>query len=404
MKIKVALFVAILFFLAIPVFADHSININTADKTALSTLNGIGDVKAQAIIDYRGTNGQFGKIEDIMNVSGIGDATFNKIKDHIRVQGGNSSVTSPASGATPTPPAVSPSNLTPSSTPIPNDFVVDGGSDRTIMVGADVHFSVRANRGKEALDNINFMWNFGDGSTSNGSAVVHKFEYPGRYFVVVSGFNDGVNVTDRFTVIAETAQLLVRVLPDRGVEIENLAKSDADLSRWIIQSAGRKFSLPDNSVIPPRQTMRISPNTLHFYVGEMTELYYQSGALAFRAEEYVPTVASSSVASAVSEPEPVSISFPVRAVDKSSSKKFSQQNTARYEEKADEHLETTIEQELPVASSGVASVAMVAGTWRYSKWWLGAIAIAVFAGGSTFVARRFGRKEWNIIEDTPESA
>ena len=98
MKIKVALFVAILFFLAIPVFADHSININTADKTALSTLNGIGDVKAQAIIDYRGTNGQFGKIEDIMNVSGIGDATFNKIKDHIRVQGGNSSVTSPASG------------------------------------------------------------------------------------------------------------------------------------------------------------------------------------------------------------------------------------------------------------------------------------------------------------------
>lgn len=61
------------------------ININTASKSELTSLSGIGDVKAQAIIDYRTTNGNFKSIEDILNVSGIGDAIFAQIKDYITV-------------------------------------------------------------------------------------------------------------------------------------------------------------------------------------------------------------------------------------------------------------------------------------------------------------------------------
>jgi competence protein ComEA len=61
------------------------ININSANLTALQTLSGIGPVKAQAIIDYRVQQGPFAKIEDIKKVSGIGPATFDKIKDHITV-------------------------------------------------------------------------------------------------------------------------------------------------------------------------------------------------------------------------------------------------------------------------------------------------------------------------------
>lgn len=61
------------------------ININTANKTKLTELSGIGDVKAQAIIDYRNTHGYFKNIEDILNVNGIGDAVFTKIKDYITV-------------------------------------------------------------------------------------------------------------------------------------------------------------------------------------------------------------------------------------------------------------------------------------------------------------------------------
>ena len=62
------------------------VNINTASKEELDQLFGIGEVKSQAIIDYRKENGKFGKIEDIMKVSGIKEATFAKIKDRIAVQ------------------------------------------------------------------------------------------------------------------------------------------------------------------------------------------------------------------------------------------------------------------------------------------------------------------------------
>lgn len=61
------------------------ISINTASIEQLQTLSGIGDTKAKSIVDYRNENGPFSKIEDIMNVSGIGEAVFAKIKDHITV-------------------------------------------------------------------------------------------------------------------------------------------------------------------------------------------------------------------------------------------------------------------------------------------------------------------------------
>ncbi len=61
------------------------ININIADKFELMQLKGIGEVKAEAIIDYRETVGQFNSIEDIKNVKGIGENIYNSIKDYITV-------------------------------------------------------------------------------------------------------------------------------------------------------------------------------------------------------------------------------------------------------------------------------------------------------------------------------
>jgi len=62
-----------------------SININTADSSELQKLNGVGPVTAQKIIDYRTKRGGFSYIEELMNVSGIGAKTFEKLKDHITV-------------------------------------------------------------------------------------------------------------------------------------------------------------------------------------------------------------------------------------------------------------------------------------------------------------------------------
>ena len=61
------------------------VNINTATVAELTTVSGIGEGRAQAIIDYREKNGSFGSIEDIKKVDGIKDGLFSKIKDKITV-------------------------------------------------------------------------------------------------------------------------------------------------------------------------------------------------------------------------------------------------------------------------------------------------------------------------------
>ena len=68
--------------------ADPSgkININTADAAALQQISGIGPVTAQKIIDYRTSNGHFGSIEEITNVSGIGGAVYDGLKGYIKVE------------------------------------------------------------------------------------------------------------------------------------------------------------------------------------------------------------------------------------------------------------------------------------------------------------------------------
>lgn len=65
--------------------ADGRVNINTADETQLQTLSGIGQARARAIIEYREKNGDFSAIEEIMEVEGIKEGIFEKIKDEIVV-------------------------------------------------------------------------------------------------------------------------------------------------------------------------------------------------------------------------------------------------------------------------------------------------------------------------------
>jgi len=65
--------------------ANSKISINTASKEELMMLDGIGETKAVSIIEYRSKNGNFKTIEEIMEVSGIGEAAFEKIKEKITI-------------------------------------------------------------------------------------------------------------------------------------------------------------------------------------------------------------------------------------------------------------------------------------------------------------------------------
>ena len=66
---------------------DGILNINLATKEELMTLDGIGESKAAKIIDYRNENGSFKSIEDLKQISGIGNNIFSKISSYITVEG-----------------------------------------------------------------------------------------------------------------------------------------------------------------------------------------------------------------------------------------------------------------------------------------------------------------------------
>lgn len=65
--------------------SGEKVNLNTADAAGLQKLTGIGEKKAEQIIAYREQNGSFKKVEDLMQVSGIGEKTFASLKDQLTV-------------------------------------------------------------------------------------------------------------------------------------------------------------------------------------------------------------------------------------------------------------------------------------------------------------------------------
>ena len=64
---------------------DKQVNINTATESDLQSIPGIGPSKAKSIIEYRETNGAFDSVEKIKEVNGIGEKTFDKLKDYLTV-------------------------------------------------------------------------------------------------------------------------------------------------------------------------------------------------------------------------------------------------------------------------------------------------------------------------------
>jgi competence protein ComEA len=88
-KVSVILvFVALVSFVGSFANAEHSakVNINTATVEELMSLKGIGEKKAESIVEHREKIGSFAAIGDLKGVKGIGDKIFSKIKDNIEIE------------------------------------------------------------------------------------------------------------------------------------------------------------------------------------------------------------------------------------------------------------------------------------------------------------------------------
>ncbi|OQX12380.1 MAG: hypothetical protein BWK73_15105 [Thiothrix lacustris] len=91
-----------------PMVLAETVNINTADAAALDALDGIGEKKAEAIVAYRTEHGEFKTLEDLKEVSGIGDKLFDKIKEQIALTDADAAATDKTAKTTDAPKADAP--------------------------------------------------------------------------------------------------------------------------------------------------------------------------------------------------------------------------------------------------------------------------------------------------------
>lgn len=93
------LLLALVLWFAVAGIASAAVNINTATKEELTTLKGVGEKRAQEIIDYRKKNGNFKSVDDLEKVPGIGPGIMKQIRSQVTVTG-KTAIDKPADKAT----------------------------------------------------------------------------------------------------------------------------------------------------------------------------------------------------------------------------------------------------------------------------------------------------------------
>lgn len=269
---------------AVPLLhAATVVNINTADKAALTTLSGIGEVKAQAIIDYRTANGPFVAVEEIMDVSGIGTATFNAIKDFITV-GGESAPPPQTQTQTQTETQTQTQTQPQTVPPGPPALTVRITAESRSLAGGGSYFSAQAFGTQDVpLSGARYIWNFGDGTTAEGARVLHAFSYPGKYSVSVSAGYNYSSGFDRMVVEAVSAAVSLEVESDGSLLVSNNSPTDLNIGLWSLTDGQKSYSIPEGTIILAHEGVRFSPAITGLSGTPSAALYYPNSTQAAAA-------------------------------------------------------------------------------------------------------------------------
>lgn len=291
-----------------------------------------------------------------------------------------------------------------SSAPAPSSALVSkasAGKDRVVVVGVENRFEgVAYDSGGRTIEDAHFVWNFGDGSSSVGKVANHRWEYPGRYAVVLEVSRFESKASHRIIITAETANFLFEVSADGGVIIKNLSNRDVDLSSWRIADRGVSFTFSQNTIVLKGGSMRLSPFALRFNASHNAELRYPDGRIAAAA-----------LPPPISEPERSSDSNEEESEDPATSEPVTQsapaavvtENPAEHIETAEEVTRVSEDRAVPPDrnTQNVAAAAMAAEESGLSPlWWVGMLAVVLLGVAGVLASRRLRRREWTITEDT----
>ncbi len=285
MKRSRLLFFCLLFLAAATAAAATLVNINTASKDELKTLDGVGDSIAQSIIDNR----PYDSIEEISRASGIGapgSSSYEKIKNFITVAG--APTTPPVAQETATTTTAS-STVTTEAQPVTSASIIPPITVRivgesSVTAGAGSLFSATAYGTEGApLSGARILWNFGDGATTEGAKVMHTFAYPGRYVVsATAAYNYSVGLA-RLIVTATTASVSLEAGGDGSLLVRNLSSKELDVGLWVLVDAGKTYVVPEGTVILAGEGIRFSATVTNLAGSRAATLQYPNGASAAAA-------------------------------------------------------------------------------------------------------------------------
>ena len=155
------------------------------------------------------------------------------------------------------------------SVPPSPDIIMYLPYERVVVAGAPTEFSVSAtNKANNPLANMVYTWAFGDGGYGTASTTMYTYAYPGMYVTTVEATNGNV---------IGKAKMKVRVIPpdisirDSGVgkygayiDVYNPHAYDLEVSQWLLDIDGAKFSFPKHTELLAKQTTRISGKGMGF--------------------------------------------------------------------------------------------------------------------------------------------
>jgi len=211
--------------------------------------------------------------------------------------------------------------------PTEQQIFASAGGDRNVIVGADSMFEGEAlGLQKKPLEGARYMWNFGNGETKEGQNVLHYYQYPGEYVVMLNVSSGQYSATDRIVVNAYSSELILSKVESDFVEIHNESNKELNLSWWQLDSAGERFMIPKDTIILANKKLIFAKNItgLDTSVKESVSLLYPNGVeVVSFFEMQIPqkTVVKKKI---VSKPKPVIVAKEEPIVEESISANVAQ--------------------------------------------------------------------------------
>lgn len=171
--------------------------------------------------------------------------------------------------------------------------------------GADIVFrGETSGLDKKPIENARYVWNFGDGATKEGESVLHAYNFPGDYVVILDVSSGKYNATSRLKIKIISADIALGGIvsgSDGKVDLINNSSQELDLSYWRIRSGNQYFNLPKNTKIVAHGKLPLSSSVTGLNIaGQDAVLLYPNGSVAYNPQSASVVIARTEV---VASPE-----------------------------------------------------------------------------------------------------